>query len=71
MAYCIRAYRPLAVDKNFRILRLWFNEIFFIFSPKSLKKWTFVAKNWRFIQILLKWQYNQDRRGYGITSAYF
>ena len=49
----IRAYSTPAVYKNLRVLWWSFIEIFWIFAPKSLKKWTFEAKKWRFIQIWL------------------
>ena len=29
-------------------------------ASKSLKKWTFGPKHWRFIQILLYWRFNQE-----------
>ena len=29
-------------------------------ASKSLKKWTFGPKQWRFIQILLYWRFNQE-----------
>ena len=29
-------------------------------ASKSLKKWTFGPKKWRFIQILLYWWFNQE-----------
>ena len=32
------------------------------FAHKSLKKWTFGPKKWRFIQILLYWWFNQEWR---------
>ena len=53
--YRIRAYRPLAVYKNLRVFWWWFIEIFWVFAPKSSKKWALGAKKWWFIQIWLQW----------------
>ena len=67
--YRIRAYRPPAVYKSLRVFWWWVIEIFWIFAPKSLKKWTFGSKKWWFIQILLKWWFNQEWHTIGADTV--
>ena len=38
------------------------------FTQKSLKKWTFWAKKWRFILIFCKWRFNQEWRFIGADT---
>ena len=38
---------------------------------KSLKKWTFGPKMWRFIQILLYWWFNQEWRFICVDTVFF
>ena len=53
LTYRIRFYSTPAVYKNLKVFWWSLIEIFWIFAPKSFKKWTFGAKKWRFIQIWL------------------
>ena len=58
--YCIDAYRTPAFYKNMRVSNGVIFEICGVLIKFLLKKWTFGAKKWRFIQICPKWRSNQD-----------
>ena len=67
--YRIDAYRTPAFYKNMRVS----NGVIFesgVLIKFLLKKWTFGAKKWRFIQICPKWHSNQEWRSIGTEIRY-
>ena len=58
--YRICAIKRPAFYKTSRVFLWWYIRILPNFASKSPKKWTFRAKKWRFIRILLKWRSNQE-----------
>ena len=58
--YRICAIKRPAFYKTLRVFLWWYIRILPNFASKSPKKWTFRAKKWQFIKILLKWRSNQE-----------
>ena len=64
---CFRHTVPTHINLR-RFIKIWgfqgggLLKILPIKASKSLKKWTFGPKKWRFIQILLYWWFNQEWR---------
>ena len=61
-SYRTLAIRTTAFYKNMRVSSGVIFEICGVLIKFLLKKWTFGAKKWRFIQICPKWRSNQDWR---------